>query len=145
MIVSITRLHVRRWRFIPLFLIHTHRSLRQAQSSGGFAGGRLAGELPLGFWTFTVWTDSKAMLQFRNSADHLKAMPRLLNWCDEASYVHWQQDDSSVPSPAVAFERLRGSGKLSKVRHPSSAHAAGKTAPGGAPNSGMLVRARERR
>jgi hypothetical protein len=71
------------------------------------------------------------MRRFRNAGDHLKAMTRLVDWCDEASYAHWQQDDSSVPSATVAFERLRDAGKLSKVRHPSAAHTSGQTAPRG--------------
>jgi hypothetical protein len=116
MVVSITRLHVRSWRFMPGFIIHTYRSMRQARSTGGFPGGRLAVELPIDFRTFTIRTDEKAMLRFRNTADHLKAMPRLLDWCHEAPYVHWQQDDSTVPTATVAFERLRDGGKLSKVR-----------------------------
>jgi len=127
MIVAVTRLHVRRWRFLPTFAVDVWRIRRQAQLSAGFLGGTLAGEPPFGFWTFTVWTDERAMRAFRGAAPHVKTMPRLLHWCDEASYVHWQQDDASVPTPAVAFERLRDSGKLSKVRHPSAAHAAGKT------------------
>jgi hypothetical protein len=129
--VSVTRLHVRTWRFLPSFLVYTFRSRRQVEVSAGFLGGRLATEFPFGFWTITVWADEQAMREFRNTADHLKAMPRLLDWCDEASYAHWQQDDASVPSAAVAFERLRDTGKLSKVRHPSAAHTSGKTAPCG--------------
>ncbi len=127
MIAAVTRLHVRRWRFLPSFATVVWRVQRQAQLSAGFLGGAFAGELPLGFWTFTVWTDERAMRAFRDTAPHRKAMPRLLHWCDEASYVHWQQDDASIPTPTAGFERMRDSGKLSKVRHPSAAHAAGKT------------------
>jgi hypothetical protein len=96
----------------------------------GFLSGALALEPPLGFWTFTVWTDEKRMRAFRNSDPHMKPMPRLLHWCDGASYTHWLQDDASVPTPAVAFERLRDSGKLSKVNHPAGTHAAGRTTEG---------------
>ncbi len=109
------------------------------QRQEGFLGGDLAPEPPRGFWTVTVWADEKAMRAFRNSGDHMKAMPRLLDWCDEASYIHWQQEDDAVPTLAVAFERLRDSGKLSKVRHPSAAHLSGKTAPCGAPKPGLRL------
>jgi hypothetical protein len=133
MFVSITRLRVRQWRFLPSFLVHALRSRRQAQYSAGFLGGAFATELPLGFWTFTVWTDEHAMRAFRNTAAHMRAMPRLIHWCDEASYVHWQQDDTSAPTPAVAFKRLRDTGKTSKVNYPSAAHAAGRTTAGREP------------
>jgi hypothetical protein len=117
--------------------------MAQAQRSAGFLGGRVAPEPPLGFWTFTVWADGESMRRFRNTAAHLKAMPRLLDWCDEASYVHWEQENSEVPTPKVAFERLRDAGHLSKVRHPSPAHIAGKTAPYGVPKAGADMEPRK--
>jgi hypothetical protein len=126
-LVSITRLRVRRRWFLPSFLFHALRTRRQVERSTGFLGGAFARELPLVFWTFTVWTDEYAMRAFRNTADHMRAMPHLMRWCDEASYVHWQQDDAFTPTPAVAFARLRDTGKTSKVSHPSAAHAAGRT------------------
>jgi hypothetical protein len=142
MFVSVTRLHVRKWRYLPSFVIYTYRSRRQAQIAEGFLGGRFATELPFGFWTITVWADEHAMHRFRNTADHLKAMPRLLDWCDEASYTHWQQNESSVPNATIAFERLRDTGKLSKVRYPSAEHASGQTAPQVEPKPGPVLRPR---
>ena len=76
--------------------------------------------------TILIWTDEKSMKAFRNSGAHLKAMPRLSRLCDEASYVNWQQNDATIPTSATMFERLRNSGKLSKVKHPSVAHSAGQ-------------------
>jgi hypothetical protein len=140
--VSVTRLHVRKWRFLPSFVIYALRSRRQAENGVGFLGGRFATEFPFGFWTITVWADEQAMRRFRNAGDHLKAMPRLLDWCDEASYTHWQKDDSAIPTATVAFERLRDIGKLSKVRHPSAAHTSGQTAPRGEPKPGPELRPR---
>jgi hypothetical protein len=125
--VSITRLRVRRWWLVPAFAVQTWRSRQQARSTPGFLAGALAGELWLVFWTFTVWVDENSMRSFRNSAAHLNAMPRLLRWCDEASYVHWEQEDPALPSPETAFERLRDLGKLSKVLYPSPRHAAGNS------------------
>jgi hypothetical protein len=140
MIASVTRLHVARWRFLFPFAINAWRSAGQAQRSAGFLGGALALEPPLGFWTFTVWADEKSMRAFRNSDPHMQAMPRLLQWCDGASYTHWLQDDTSVPTAAVAFERLRDSGKLSKVNHPNAAHAAGRTTEDAEPRAALPLR-----
>jgi hypothetical protein len=82
------------------------------------------------------------MRVFRNTAEHLKAMTRLLDWCDEASYAHWEQEDSSVRTLTAAFERLRDAGKLSKVRRPSPAYTSGKTTEKGEPKPGQLLRPR---
>lgn len=134
-----TRLHVRRWWYLPLFAFHTQRSASQVRGSSGFLGGRFATEPIFGFWTITVWAGDQAMRNFRNTAAHLKAMPKLLNWCDEASYVHWRQEDSDIPSVPEVFKRMREDGKLSKVRHPSAAHAAGRTAADKEPKGAGLI------
>jgi hypothetical protein len=131
--VSITRLRVRHWRFLPGFAFHAWRSTRQARSAPGFRAGALANGPGLAFWTITAWDDEAALRAYRNSGAHRRAMPRLLDWCDEASYVHWQQDDATLPTPEAAFARLRDDGKLSKVRRPSPAHAAGDRAGAVAP------------
>ncbi len=56
------------------------------------------------------------------SGAHLRAMPKLLNWCDEASVVHWTQDNLIVPDWAEADRRMRKEGRPSKVRNPSPSH-----------------------
>lgn len=133
MFVSVTRLHLRRWWYLPAFALHALRSRRQVRGSPGFVRGGLAGEPWLGFWTITIWADERSMKGFRNSAAHLKAMPRLSHWCDEASYVHWEQDGDAIPTAQAAFERLGSVGKLSKVRHPTAGHAAGRKTGNSAP------------
>ena len=78
------------------------------------------------YWTLTVWRDTAAMKAFMTSGAHLKAMPKLLEWCDEAAVSHWQQESEALPRWAEAEEHLAREGRLSKVRNPSPAHAAGK-------------------
>ena len=129
MFVSATRLHLRSIRFLPGFFVHSLRSRGQIRSSPGFIRGTFANDGLLGFWTLTLWTDEKSMKAFRTSGAHLRAMPRLSNWCDEASYAHWEQDAESIPSADTAFEQLREIGKLSTVRHPSAAHSRGEKVP----------------
>jgi len=59
----------------------------------------------------------------------MKAMPKLIGWCDEAAVGHWRQDTTGLPRANEALERMQSTGHLSKVRHPSAAHAARETAP----------------
>jgi hypothetical protein len=80
------------------------------------------------------------MRAYRNSAPHRNAMKKLLHWCDEASYVHWEQERVEPPGPETAFERLGGEGKVSKVLHPSERQRAGRPAGALRPKPGRAFR-----
>ncbi|WP_347303870.1 DUF3291 domain-containing protein [Croceibacterium sp. TMG7-5b_MA50] len=120
--VSITRLRIRSLRFMPVFALDTLRTLRQTRHAAGFIGGSLLDDRKLTFWTMTLWHDQASMKRYMTSGAHLKAMPKLLGWCDEASVVHWTQADGIAPDWREADRRMRGEGRPSKVRHPSADH-----------------------
>ena len=125
--VSITRLHLAsRFSFLP-FVYYALSSGRQTSRSAGFRGGWLSRDAEAGFWTVTVWESQEAMRAFRNAGIHLRAMPKLLHWCDEASYAHFEQQDETIPDGAAAYERLRQGGRLSKVVKPSALQQSGAT------------------
>jgi Domain of unknown function (DUF3291) len=120
--VSITRLRVRKWRYLPPFIVWALRSSKQARRAPGNLGVWLLNDQNKTFWTKTVWHDDAAMKAFMLSDPHKSAMPKLLEWCDEASLVRWSQADASPPSWADAHQRLEAEGRPSKVNHPSEAH-----------------------
>ena len=126
-VVSITRLHIRSIRFVPGFLVYTVRSSLKVRRARGYLGGWGSSEWPFGFWTATCWIDVAAMRAFRNGEPHLTAMRKLLHWCDEASFTHWEQDGREVPVPAEAYRRLADGGTVSKVARPSPRQQAGRT------------------
>ena len=95
----------------------------QCKQANGFLDGSLQPDRKLTFWTMTLWQDQAAMRAYMTGGAYLKAMPKLLNWCDEASVVHWTQDDAAPPSWEEADRRMRAQGRPSKVRHPSDVHA----------------------
>jgi hypothetical protein len=107
---------------LPAFLWQTFLSQRQVVRAPGFSGGRLLLDRKRTYWTLTVWRDDRAMKAFRGSGPHAKVMPRLVEWCDEASYAHWTPNGGSVPSWQEAYEHLIAEGKLSRVAHPSASH-----------------------
>jgi hypothetical protein len=137
--VSVTRLRLRAARLLPAFAFRTWRSTRQLKRAPGFLGGTATAGAGLAFWTATVWTDEAAMRAYRNADAHMRAMPKLIDWCDEASMTHWVQDDDTVPGYAEMERRMIAGGRLSKVRHPSAEHAAGRMTPGAPRGGGRIV------
>jgi hypothetical protein len=139
-IVSVTRLQVRSLRFLPPFVFYSLLSTRQVRRAAGFRAGWLGNESARAFWTATTWDSLDAMRAYRNSAPHRNAMKKLLHWCDEASYVHWEQERVEPPGPETAFQRLGGEGKVSKVLHPSERQRAGRPAGALRPKPGRAFR-----
>ena len=122
--ISVTRLRVRSLRYLLSFVWQTFKVARQTQHSPHFLGGRILSEAKNTFWTITAWEDEAAMRGFRQKGAHGVVMPKLLEWCDEAAYVHWSQDYLGLPDWREAHRRLVQDGKLSKVYHPSPAQVA---------------------
>jgi hypothetical protein len=96
-LISVTRLRIRSFIYLPQFLWDTFKSMRQAERSSGFLGGRLLINAKNVFWTMTAWKDEAAMNAYRTGGAHRRAMPKLLNWCNEAAVVHWTQDPQKSP------------------------------------------------
>ncbi len=122
--ISVTRLRIRSVRFMPGFVLQTLGTIRQVKRARGFRGGFLLPERQWTFWTMTAWDDRADMRAYMTSGPHGAAMPSLMRWCDEASVVHWDQDDEALPSWTEADRRMRAEGRPSKVRDPSPDHAA---------------------
>ena len=123
-LVSITRLRIRSVRFLPAFGLETVRTLRQVRLAPGFLDGSLLPDRQWTFWTMTAWDSQSSMRAYMSTGSHRDVMPRLLDWCDEASVVHWEQPDGALPGWAEADRRMRATGRPSKVRNPSPSHAA---------------------
>lgn len=121
-VVSITRLRVRSWRYLVPFLFFAVRSYFQAKSFEGNMSVSLLRDAHRTFWTRTLWESEAAMKSFILSGPHKQVMPRLLEWCDEAALVHWEQKTDHVPEWREAHRRIQQDGRRSKVKHPSPAH-----------------------
>ena len=136
MFVSLTRLRLRSIRFLPVFAVYAVPSNRQVQRAAGFQTGALLADRRWTFWTMTAWDSQESMRRYMTSGAHKKAMPKLMEWCDEASVAHWEQESAELPGWAEADARMREMGRVSKVKRPSAEHAglrfaAPRVSPGG--------------
>ena len=123
-VVSITRLRIRKWRFLLAFIIDAQRSASQARKAPGNLGVKLLRDRRNTFWTCTCWSSESDLKAFVLAKPHGAAMRKLLEWCDEAALVHFTQPDSTLPSWSDAYKRILAEGRPSKVNHPSTDHTA---------------------
>lgn len=123
-IVSITRLRVRSWRYLPAFFVQTLRIAWQAARADGSLGVTLLRDRRNTFWTSTSWSSESSMKAFMHANPHQPAMRKLLEWCDEAALARWTQVGTELPSWKEAHTRIEQEGRPSKVNHPSATHMA---------------------
>lgn len=121
-LVSITRLRIRSWRFLPGFMVLSLQTTTQAREAPGNRDVTLLADKDRVFWTRTIWNDEISMRNFMTTGTHRSAMPSLTRWCDEASVVHWTQPTVKPPTWAEAHERMLAEGRPSKLTYPSAAH-----------------------
>ncbi|MGO8922814.1 MAG: DUF3291 domain-containing protein [Xanthobacteraceae bacterium] len=112
-LVSITRLRVRSFRYLPAFLLGSLRAAREAKNASGNLAVAVLSDANLTFWTRTLWIDERSMRAFMFAPAHRRVMPKLLQWCDEAS--------PEPPPWQEVHRRLQQEGRVSKVDHPSAA------------------------
>jgi hypothetical protein len=120
-LVSITRLRVRSWTYLPAFFVAAVQSALQARRATGNLSVSILREARNTFWTCTFWTDEAAMKAFMLSGSHRTVMPKLLEWCDEASVGRWTQDSAEQPTWDEVHRRMQRDGSASRVNHPSEA------------------------
>lgn len=120
--VSLTRLRIRSFRFLPGFGLYVLRALSQVKKAEGFEGGALLADKSWTFWTMTAWDSQESMRRYMTDGSHKSAMPHLMHWCDEASVSHWDQPDERLPTWIEADQRMRSTGRPSKVLNPSPQH-----------------------
>jgi hypothetical protein len=102
--------------------LYALRASGQAKNFPGNLHVSLLRDADKTFWTRTVWTTEPAMKSFMLAGPHRQVMPRLLEWCDEAALVHWEQESDREPNWQEAHRRLQADGRRSKVNYPSQAH-----------------------
>ena len=55
---------------------------------------------------------------------HLSIRARLDHFCDEATFVDWEQDSPDLPDWQTSWRRLIADGKAAELTHPSTANQA---------------------
>ncbi len=120
--ISVTRLRLKSPLYLPVFMWNNFLIIWQTINTPGFLSGKILQDAHQTFWTMTAWDEQAAMKIFRNTSAHRSAMPKIQDWCDQASVVHWRQAETSLPDWAEVHQRLITEGFLTRLTHPEAAH-----------------------
>ena len=95
---------------------------KQAQHSDGNLGADVLADANNVYWTRTAWQARGPMHAFVGSEPHLTTMSRIDGWCDEATFIDWEQDSPSLPDWQTGYDRLIAAGEVASLTSASEAH-----------------------
>jgi hypothetical protein len=121
-VIVITRLRLRDPEFFDEFFSSAMAVIEQAQTADGNLAADALADANNTYWTRTAWQDRDRMNAFVGGEPHLRTMSRIDDWCDEATFVDWEQPTPDVPSWREGHERLIGEGQAASLTCASPAH-----------------------
>jgi hypothetical protein len=122
-LVVVTRLRLRDPGLFDEFFGAAVAVVEQATSSEGNLAADVLAEASNTYWTRTCWRDAAVMRRFMVAEPHLSTMTRIDDWCDEATFVSWEQAEDVLPEWEDAYQRLVEHGQVVHLRIESSNNA----------------------
>ena len=141
-VIVVTRLRLKDPALLDEFFTAAVAAIEQAQKSAGNLGADALADASNAWWSVSAWQERQPMLAFVNSEPHLSISQRLDHFCDEATFVDWEQASPALPDWPTSWRRITADGQvtdltqrqprmgLAPFRRPSSGPAAGKAGPG---------------
>ena len=120
--IVVTRLRLRDPAYLDDFFAAAVAVLEQAKNSDGNLGADTLAEANNVWWTSTAWQERGPMLAFVETEPHLNTMAHIDEWCDEATFIDWEQDSSGLPDWQRSWSRLIADGQVATLTHASEAH-----------------------
>jgi len=121
-VVVITRLRLKDPALFDEFFTSAVAAVEQAQGSSGNLGADVLADANNTYWTRTAWQERHAMHAYVGAEPHRGIMRRLDDWCDEATFVDWEQASADLPDWQASYTRLIADGKAAGLTQPSDAH-----------------------
>ena len=121
-VIVFTRLRLKDPALTDGFFADAVAALEQAQKSEGNLGTDALADANNAWWTVTAWQDNQRMRSYVSSQPHRGIMSHLDKFCDEATFVDWEQDSADLPDWQAGWRRLVDGGTASMLTQPSPAH-----------------------
>jgi len=122
-VVAVTRLRLRDVAQLEDFLTAALALLEQAKRAAGVLGSDAIAETNSTWWTCTVWDSRASMRSFVRTDPHRATMDRLDDWCDEATFVDWEQPGSELPDWKTSHAHIVAEGQSATLTYASPANA----------------------
>jgi heme-degrading monooxygenase HmoA len=121
-VIVVTRLRLKDPAFFEEFFASAVAVVEQAQNSEGNLGADVLAEANNTYWTRTAWEGRDQMNAFVGGTPHLETMSRIDEWCDEATFVEWEQTGAALPDWQDGYGRIVASGQGPSLTDGTEAH-----------------------
>jgi hypothetical protein len=121
-VIVVTRLRLKDPALLDEFFTAAVAAAEQAQKSDGNLGVDALADAGNAWWSVSAWTGRPPMEAFVDTEPHLGISKRLDHFCDEATFVDWEQDSPDLPDWQTSWRHLTADGKVAELTHPSDAN-----------------------
>ena len=123
-VIVVTRLRLKDPALLDEFFTDAVAAIEQAQKSEGNLGADALADADNAWWSVSAWRERGPMQAFVNSEPHRTISARLDHFCDEATFVHWEQDSPDLPDWRTSWRHLIADGEVAELTNPSAANQA---------------------
>jgi hypothetical protein len=121
-VIVVTRLRLKDPALLDEFFTDAVAAIEQAQKSEGNLGADALADANDAWWSVSAWRERHLMRAFVTSEPHLNISRRLDHYCDEATFVDWEQASPELPDWPASWRHLTADGQVAELTHPSGAN-----------------------
>ena len=121
-VIVFTRLRLKDASLTDEFFTDALAAIEQAQKADGNLGVGALADANNAWWTVTSWGERRQMRSYVGGEPHRTIMSHLDRYCDEATFVDWEQDSPDLPDWPTGWRRLVDGGTAGQLSQPSAAH-----------------------
>ena len=121
-VIVVTRLRLKDPALLDEFFTDAVAAIEQATKAEGNLGADALADANNAWWSVTAWQDRSRMQAFVDAEPHLDISARLDHYCDEATFVDWEQASPKLPDWRTSWSHLTADGKAAELTHPSAAN-----------------------
>src|SRR5689334_15828948 len=118
-VIVVTRLRLKDPALLDEFFADAVAAIEQAQKSAGNLGADALADANNAWWTVSAWQGRDLMRAFVGSEPHQSIQGRLDHYCDEATFVDWEQDSPDLPDWQTSWRHLTTDGQVAGLTGPS--------------------------
>ena len=121
-VIVVTRLRLKDPAILDEFFIDAVAAIEQAQKSEGNLGADALADTDNARWSVSSWQARGPMQAFVDSEPHRTITTRLDHYCDEATFVDWEQDSPDLPDWQTNWRHITADGQVAELTDASPAN-----------------------